>query len=70
MCNKTSPNDSTKQTLKMKTPALLAFNEPKKAHVTPLFISLLATGSGLHQVHACLLTEQPQAPYPPTFTQD
>lgn len=42
---------------------------PKEAHVTSLFISLLATSCGLHQVHSCLLTEQSQAPYPPTFTQ-
>ncbi len=38
--------------------ARLVFNEPKRAHVTSLFVSL----------HWCLHIEQPQAQHPPTST--
>ncbi len=43
--------------------AQLVFNEPKRAHVTPLF-SLLALATR----HWCLHIEQPQAQHPPTST--
>ncbi len=50
--------------------ARLVFNEPKRTHVTPLFISCtgyqwqLASSSR----HWCLHTERPQAQHPPTST--
>ncbi len=54
-CNQTSANDSERS-------SALVFNKPKRAHVTPLFIS------PHWLLFWCLHTEQPQAPQPPTFT--
>ncbi len=45
--------------------ARLVFNEPKRAHVTPLFVSLHWLSSSRHW---CLHIEQPQAQHPPTST--
>ncbi len=53
--------------------ARLVFNEHKRAHVTPLHLSLSpCTGSRLQLVsssrHWCLHIKQPQAQHPPTST--
>ncbi len=45
--------------------ARLVFNEPKRAHVTPLFLQLQIASSSRHW---CLHIEQPQAQHPPTST--
>ncbi len=49
--------------------ARLVFNEPKRAHVTPLFIShhWLQVVARI-KFKTCLCIEQPQAQHPPTFT--
>ncbi len=46
--------------------ARLVFNEPKRAHVTPLFVSLhwLPVAARIQFLHI----EQPQAQHPPTST--
>ncbi len=44
--------------------ARLVFHKSKWTHFTPLFISRLASSSR----HWCLVTEQPQAEYPPTYS--
>ncbi len=44
----------------------LVFNEPKRAHVTPLFISLHWLPVAASSRHWCLHIEQPQAQHPPT----
>ncbi len=50
--------------------ARLVFNEPKRAHVTPLFVSLhwLLVAARIQSRHWCLHIEQPQAQHPPTST--
>ncbi len=51
--------------------AQLVFNEPKRAHVTPLFISLhwLPVAARIQvQDTECLHTERPQAQHPHTST--
>ncbi len=48
--------------------ARLVFSEPKRAHVTPLFISLLWLQLASSSRHWCLHIEQPQAQHPPTST--
>ncbi len=49
--------------------ARLVFNEPKRAHVTPLFVSLhwLPVAARI-QFKTLMLVEQPQAQHPPTST--
>ncbi len=46
--------------------ARLVFNEPKRAHVTPLFMVQLQLASSSR--HWCLHIKQPQAQHPPTST--
>ncbi len=51
--------------------ARLVFNEPKRAHVTPLFYLLALATCCSHASssrHWCLHIEQPQSQHPPTST--
>ncbi len=52
--------------------ARLVFNEPKRAHDTPLFISWKMASScssyPVQDTDACIYIEQPQAQHPPTST--
>ncbi len=52
--------------------ARMVFNEPKRAHVTPLFISLywlpVAARIQFKTLTLYLHIEQPQAQHPPTST--
>ncbi len=48
--------------------ARLVFNEPKRVHVTSLFISWLPVTTRIKFRHWCLHIEQPQAQQPPSST--